>query len=203
MHCLPPGMISGMPFAPLSISQGEIYYCEYLLWIWKANRPPSETKFCRPFPKRPLKNRSHLRFYTSRKLFQKISVRAVKNLSESDRWSLLFRHSEPNGEPRNALICEAGYITPALLEIGFYPAALGRIFIPLNTLKAACLNQASRLFLPIVVNCARLALSWRWLIPKYCFYPVEFPEGNPIQLSRRCNALWRSFCYARIPTLWA
>ena len=36
-----------------------------------------------------------------------------------------------------------------------YTATLDRIFIPLATLKAACRNQASNLFLMMVVNLAR------------------------------------------------
>ena len=60
-----------------------------------------------------------------------------------------------------------------LPESGFYPgspdylAALDKIFIPLVKLKAACRNQASNLFLTIVLNLARLARSCRWLMPKY------------------------------------
>jgi hypothetical protein len=53
-----------------------------------------------------------------------------------------------------------------------YTATLEIIFIPLATLKAACRNQASNWFLMMVVNLARLARPWRWLMPKYCFYPV-------------------------------
>jgi hypothetical protein len=49
---------------------------------------------------------------------------------------------------------------------------LEMIFIPLATLKAACRNQPSNWFLMMVVNLVRLARPWRWLMPKYCFYPV-------------------------------
>ena len=49
-----------------------------------------------------------------------------------------------------------------------YTATLDRIFMPLATLKAACRNQASNLFLMMVVNLARWARSCRWLMPKYC-----------------------------------
>jgi hypothetical protein len=49
-----------------------------------------------------------------------------------------------------------------------YTVILDKIFIPLATLKAACRNQVSNLFLTMVVNLARLARSCRWLMPKYC-----------------------------------
>jgi hypothetical protein len=47
-----------------------------------------------------------------------------------------------------------------------YTVTLDRIFMPLATLKAACRNQASNLFLMMVVNLASWARSCRWLMPK-------------------------------------
>jgi hypothetical protein len=49
-----------------------------------------------------------------------------------------------------------------------YTVTLDRIFMPLATLKAACRNQVSNLFLVMVVDLARWARSCRWLMPKYC-----------------------------------
>ena len=109
------------------------------------------------YNRRPLKNRPHLGFYTSGKFFQKISATAAKNLMPIDQLNWPFPHFATHGiRDRRDFQGRMNFIG---LDLGFYPTALGRIFIPLNTLKAACLNQASRLFFMMVVNRARLAWS--------------------------------------------
>ena len=74
-----------------------------------------------------------------------------------DRLCRLISHYEPGGA--HDRLGSRGRKILSGLSLGFYTIAFGEIFIPLNTLKAACLNQASRLFFMIVVNRARLALS--------------------------------------------
>ena len=49
-----------------------------------------------------------------------------------------------------------------------YTATWFKILSPLAILKAACRYQQLNRFFAMVVNLARLALSCRWEIPKYC-----------------------------------
>ena len=106
---------------------------------------------------RPLKNRPHFRLYASGEFFQKNSANTTKKLGQISRFeSVIFSLYRSLGS-LITLIPEAG--STSGLRSKFYPAAFGRIFIPLNTLKADCLNHASMLFFMIVVNRARLALS--------------------------------------------
>ena len=82
-----------------------------------------------------LKNRPHFRFYASGKFFQKISASAAKKLMLTDRLSRPIPQYESHGlhDRRDS----QGRTTLTGLGPGVYPTAFGRIFIPLNTLKAA------------------------------------------------------------------
>ena len=94
----------------------------------------------------------------------------MKGVKRSVAAEQAFKGPRTSGESLEG----SGFVPEPPHRPGFrvYMVALEMIFIPLATLKAACRNQPSNWFLMMVVNLARLARPWRWLMPKYFFFPV-------------------------------
>ena len=72
-----------------------------------------------------------------------------------------------------------------------YPGRTSSILAPFFRLKANCLNIRSIWFFIICVNRALAPLSCRWLMPKYCFYPVESFREGPLESAFH----WASILY--------